>query len=92
MAEIQMPKGALARERWEKIIKRIEKLERRVALLEGGETAERDGEQPTKESLVARAAELGIGPESTLSRWGTKRLESEIAEAEADDNDDEAGG
>lgn len=89
MAEIQMPKGALARERWTKLVERIQSLERRVALLEGDAESKGDGSS-NKERIVARAVKLGIGPESTLSRWGEERLKSEIAKAEADDSGDGA--
>ncbi len=35
-----------------------------------------------KDVLVARAVELGVGNQSTLTRWGVKRLTDAIAEAE----------
>ena len=43
------------------------------------------GAQPSaeKQGLVSRAAELGIGAPSQLSRWGEDRLRSEIEAAEA---------
>gem|GEM_PF-6107678 len=42
-----------------------------------------ENSDPEKEKLIARASELGIGPPSTLSRWGVDKLKDEIGRAEA---------
>ena len=56
---------------------RISELEAQLAEALGS------GDESTdKAILVARAAELGIGNQSTLARWGVKRLAESIAEAE----------
>lgn len=39
-------------------------------------------DEPAKETLLARAAELGIAAPSVLARWGVDRLAREIAKAE----------
>jgi hypothetical protein len=41
-------------------------------------------EELDKEALVDKAHELGIGPKSTLQRWGADRLKAEIAEAQVE--------
>lgn len=41
-------------------------------------------EELSKNALVEKAYELGIGPKSTLRRWGGERLKAEIAEAQVE--------
>jgi len=41
-----------------------------------------------KESLIERAAELGLGPRSILKRWSIERLEQAIMDKETEPGDD----
>ena len=41
-----------------------------------------------KESLIERAAELGLGPRSILKRWSIERLDQAIMDKETEPEDD----
>jgi len=48
------------------------------------ESSASENEELSKGALVEKAYELGIGPKSTLQRWGVERLKTEIADAQVE--------
>lgn len=79
MAEIQMPKGALARERWRGILARIEAHERRLDALERGEVYVPDSNgKPEKESDESDEPDTSGGGETTKAELVARAAKLEV--------------
>lgn len=74
---MKLPQGIREKERLQLLEDRVTRLE---AML--GASAAPGVAEPSKDALVARAAELGIAPPSQLARWGEGKLRTAIAEKE----------
>lgn len=70
---MKLPQGAREKERLQMLEDRLTRLERAVGL---------SAVEPSKDDLVAKAAALGVGAPSTLSRWGVEKLRAAVAEKE----------